>query len=150
MDLKRIKRLRREGGFTLTEIMVVIFIIGLLSTVVLFNVLGARTDAQVKTAQANITRLANALEQYSLDMYDYPSQQQGLEALVTRPDNIPSGASYRTGGYINKVPMDPWGRPFVYERPGDKSGRAYDLYSYGADGKEGGEELDADIGNWDN
>lgn len=150
MDLKRIKRLRREGGFTLTEIMVVIFIIGLLSTVVLFNVLGARTDAQVKTAQANITRLANALEQYSLDMYDYPSQQQGLEALVTRPDNIPSGASYRQGGYINKVPMDPWGRPFVYERPGDKSGRAYDLYSYGADGKEGGDELDTDIGNWDN
>ncbi|WOR16266.1 type II secretion system major pseudopilin GspG [Hyphomonas sp. FCG-A18] len=150
MDLKRIKRLRREGGFTLTEIMVVIFIIGLLSTVVLFNVLGARTDAQVKTAQTNITRLANALEQYSLDMYDYPSQRQGLEALVTRPDNIPSGASYRQGGYITKLPMDPWGRPFVYERPGDKSGRAYDLYSYGADGKEGGEELDADIGNWDN
>ena len=140
---------RGDHGFTLTEIMVVIFIIGLLSGVVLFNVLGARTDAQVTTAQTNITRLANALEQYSLDAFDYPTQQQGLEALVEEPDNLPAGARYRRGGYINRIPMDPWGRPFVYERPGDKSGRAYDLYSLGADGQEGGEELDADIGNWD-
>lgn len=143
------RKLRNDRGFTLTEIMVVIFIIGLLSGVVLFNVLGARTDAQVKTAETNITRLANALEQYSLDVFDYPSQQQGLEALIEAPDNLPSGASYRRGGYINRVPMDPWGRPFVYERPGDKSGRAYDLYSLGADGQEGGEDLDADIGNWE-
>ncbi|MEM1036033.1 MAG: type II secretion system major pseudopilin GspG [Pseudomonadota bacterium] len=142
------RKRRRENGFTLTEIMVVIFIIGLLSGVVLFNVLGARTDAQVKTAETNISRLANALEQYSLDMFDYPSQQQGLEALVEAPDNLPPGASYRRGGYINKIPMDPWGRPFVYERPGDKSGRAYDLYSLGADGQEGGDEIDEDIGNW--
>ncbi|MBR9836025.1 MAG: type II secretion system major pseudopilin GspG [Alphaproteobacteria bacterium] len=142
------RKLRREGGFTLTEIMVVVFIIGLLSSVVLFNVLGARSDAQAKTAATNVVRLTNALDQYSLDMLDYPSEQQGLEALVTRPDNVPDGASYRTGGYVNKVPLDPWGRPFVYKRPGDKSGRAYDLYSLGADGEEGGEELDADIGNW--
>ncbi|MEM1087813.1 MAG: type II secretion system major pseudopilin GspG [Pseudomonadota bacterium] len=146
---KRKRKLRREGGFTLTEIMVVIFIIGLLSGVVLFNVLGARTDAQVKTAETNISRLANALEQYSLDMFDYPTQRQGLEALVESPESIPAGARYRQGGYINKVPLDPWGRPFVYERPGDKSGRAYDLYSLGADGQEGGEDLDEDIGNWD-
>lgn len=147
--LEKLKQRRRsEGGFTLTEIMVVIFIIGLLSSVVLFNVLGARSDAQVRTAETNITRLANALEQYSLDMYDYPTQQQGLEALVEGPDNLAQGARYRRGGYINEVPLDPWGRPYVYERPGDKSGRAYDLYSLGADGQEGGEELDADIGNW--
>ncbi len=149
MQQRNVKRRRAQAGFTLTEIMVVVFIIGLLSTVVLFNVLGARTDAQVKTAQANVTRLSNALEQYSLDMFDYPNQQQGLDALVSRPDNVPSGASYRTGGYVNKVPLDPWGRAFVYKRPGSKSGRAYDLYSLGADGQEGGEELDADIGNWD-
>lgn len=147
---KRKAELRRQGGFTLTEIMVVIFIIGLLSSFVLFNVLGARSDAQVRTAETNITRLANALEQYSLDMYDYPTQQQGLQALVEQPDTLPSGARYRRGGYINSVPLDPWGRPFVYERPGDKSGRAYDLYSLGADGQEGGEDLDADIGNWAN
>lgn len=140
-----------EAGFTLTEIMVVVFIIGLLSSVVLFNVLGARTDAQVKTAKVNISAMSQALEQYALDAYDYPSEQQGLEALISRPDNLPSSASYRTGGYLQKasIPLDPWGRPYVYERPGDKSGRAYDLYSLGADGKEGGDELDADIGNWD-
>ena len=142
---------RKQRGFTLTEIMVVVFIIGLLSSVVLFNVLGARTDAQVKTAKVNISALSQALEQYALDAYDYPTQQQGLEALIEQPDSLPTGASYRTGGYLQKstLPLDPWGRPYVYKRPGDKSGRAYDLYSFGADGKEGGEELDADIGNWD-
>ena len=141
----------RQRGFTLTEIMVVVFIIGLLSSVVLFNVLGARTDAQVKTAKVNISALTQALEQYALDAYDYPSEQQGLQALVERPDNLVDGASYRTGGYLQKssIPLDPWGRPYVYARPGNKSGRPYDLYSLGADGKEGGEELDADIGNWD-
>ena len=127
----------------------VVFIIGLLSTVVLFNVLGARTDAQVKTAQTNIVRISNALEQYATDMLDYPSEQQGLKALVEKPDRIPPGATYRTGGYVTKVPVDPWGREYVYTRPGEKSGRSYDLYSFGADGEEGGEELDADIGNWD-
>ncbi len=148
MTCKQRKQFRREAGFTLTEIMVVVFIIGLLSTVVLFNVLGARSDAQVKTAATNIVRITNALDQYSLDMFDYPSSQQGLAALVSQPESVPNGASYRTGGYVNRIPLDPWGRPYVYKRPGNKSGRAYDLYSFGADGKEGGEELDADIGNW--
>ena len=141
----------KQRGFTLTEIMVVVFIIGLLSSVVLFNVLGARSDAQVKTARVNISALSQALEQYALDAYDYPTENQGLQALMERPDDMPDGASYRTGGYLQKgsVPLDPWGREYIYERPGDKSGRPYDLYSLGADGKEGGEELDADIGNWD-
>jgi len=151
--MNRTKRgkFRGQGGFTLTEIMVVVFIIGLLSSVVLFNVLGARSDAQVKTARVNISAMSQALEQYALDVYDYPTQQQGLQALVERPDSLPSGATYRNGGYLQKstLPLDPWGRPFVYKRPGIKSGRSYDLYSLGADGKEGGEELDADIGNWD-
>ena len=149
MISKKQQRLHREGGFTLTEIMVVVFIMGLLSSVVLFNVLGAREDAQVKTAKTNITRIANALEQYSLDMFDYPSERQGLEALVTEPDDIPNGALYRSGGYLNRLPLDPWGRDFVYERPGSRSGRSFDLYSYGADGQQGGEDLNADIGNWD-
>ncbi|MEM8616807.1 MAG: type II secretion system major pseudopilin GspG [Pseudomonadota bacterium] len=146
------KRCRKaQGGFTLTEIMVVVFIIGLLSSVVLFNVLGARGDAQIKTAKVNIAALSQALEQYALDAYDYPSQAQGLDALVKRPQRLAAGASYREGGYLQKssIPLDPWGRPFVYERPGERSGRAYDLYSLGADGEEGGEGADADIGNWD-
>ncbi|WP_300393127.1 type II secretion system major pseudopilin GspG [Henriciella sp.] len=138
----------KEAGFTLTEIMVVIFIIGLLSTVVLFNVLGARTDAQLKTARTNVSALTNALEQYSLDMYDYPTTEQGLDALVTKPARGNTAGSYRKGGYINKVPLDPWGRPFVYRRPAERSDKAYDLYSLGADGEPGGEEENADIGNW--
>lgn len=138
----------KQAGFTLTEIMVVVFIIGLLSTVVLVNVLGARTSAQVQAARANVTALTNALEQYSLDMYDYPTEQQGLGALVDQPTDTTAAGSYRRGGYINSVPLDPWGRPFVYERPGEKSGKAYDLYSLGADGQEGGEDENADIGNW--
>ena len=151
MSKIRKQRRARQRGFTLTEIMVVVFIIGLLSSVVLFNVLGARSDAQVKTARVNISALSQALEQYALDAYDYPSERQGLQALVERPDDLPDGPSYRTGGYLQKgsIPLAPWGREYVYERPGDKSGRPYDLYSLGADGKEGGEELDADIGNWD-
>ena len=128
--------------------MVVVFIIGLLSSVVLFNVLGARTDAQMKTARANIAALSNALEQYSLDMYDYPSEADGLEALVEKPESATDSATYRPGGYINKLPADPWGRAFVYVRPAEKSSRAYDLYSLGSDGQEGGEGPDADIGNW--
>lgn len=138
----------KEAGFTLTEIMVVIFIIGLLSTVVLVNVLGARTDAQLKTARTNVSGLTNALEQYSLDMYDYPTTEQGLDALVEEPAGAAGAGSYRRGGYINKVPLDPWGRPFVYRKPAERSDRAYDLYSLGADGEPGGEDENADIGNW--
>ncbi|MEM5517712.1 type II secretion system major pseudopilin GspG [Henriciella sp. AS95] len=148
MTQKKKRKPSKQAGFTLTEIMVVIFIIGLLSTVVLFNVLGARTDAQVKTARTNVAALTNALEQYSLDMYDYPTEQQGLEALVTEPAGANSAGTYRKGGYIQKLPLDPWGRPFVYQRPAEKSDKAYDLYSLGADGQDGGEEENADIGNW--
>ena len=142
------KKPSRQAGFTLTEIMVVIFIIGLLSTVVLVNVLGARTDAQLKTARTNVSGLTNALEQYSLDMYDYPTTEQGLDALVEEPAGAAGAGSYRRGGYINKVPLDPWGRPFVYRKPAERSDRAYDLYSLGADGEPGGEDENADIGNW--
>ena len=77
-----------------------------------------------------------------------PTQQQGLDALVNEPDDASGAGTYRRGGYINSVPLDPWGRPFIYKRPGEKSGRAYDLYSLGADGQEGGEDENADIGNW--
>ncbi|MDJ0920792.1 MAG: type II secretion system major pseudopilin GspG [Henriciella sp.] len=148
MDKKKLKRLRKQGGFTLTEIMVVVFIIGLLSTAVLINIGGVVGQSRETKARADIQTLSNALEQYSLDMFDYPSEQQGLEALVTAPDDVSEATTYRTGGYIAKLPLDPWGQAYVYERPGDKSGRAFDLYSLGADGAEGGEELNADIGNW--
>lgn len=140
---------RKDAGFTLTEIMVVVFIIGLLSTVVVINVMGARSGAQIKTTRANLTALNGALQQYGLDMYDYPTTQEGLEALVERPAGAASNTRYRDGGYINKVPNDGWNRPFVYRKPGENSGRPYDLLSLGADGEPGGEEENADISVWD-
>lgn len=143
------RKRRREGGFTLTEIMVSVFIIGLLSTVVVLQVAPMISQSRDTKAKADIQVLQGALDQYSLDMFDYPTQQQGLAALATAPDALPDTARYRTGGYVQKVPLDPWGRAYVYERPGRRSGQAYDLYSLGADGEEGGDDLNADIGNWE-
>lgn len=137
-----------EAGFTLTEIMVVVFIIGLLSTVVLVNVLGARSDAQLKTAQANISALTQSLERYSLQLYTYPTQQQGLEALVEAPDDLEDASLYPRGGFIQSLPRDPWGRPYQYVFPAERSRAAFDVFSFGADGAPGGEEENADIGNW--
>lgn len=144
------KKIRQsEAGFTLTEIMVVVFIIGLLSTVVLVNVLGARTDAQSKTAQANISALSQSLERYSLQIYTYPTEEQGLEALVEAPDGLSNTALYPRGGFIQTLPNDPWGRPYQYVYPAERSRAAYDVFSLGADGEIGGEDENADIGNWD-
>lgn len=140
---------KSEAGFTLTEIMVVVFIIGLLSTVVLVNVLGARTDAQAKTAQANIAALSQGLERYSLQMYTYPTEDQGLEALIEAPEGLSDPSIYPRGGFIQKLPNDPWGRPFQYVYPAERSRAAYDVFSLGADGEIGGDAENADIGNWD-
>lgn len=144
------KKMRKsEAGFTLTEIMVVVFIIGLLSTVVLVNVLGSRADAQAKTAQANVSALSQSLERYSLQLYTYPTEDQGLKALVEEPDGLSDRALYPRGGFIQKLPVDPWGRPYQYIFPAERSRAAYDVFSFGADGEVGGEEENADIGNWD-
>ena len=140
---------RKEEGFTLTEIMVVVFIIGLLSTVVLINVFGASSDAQVKTARANVSALTQSLERYRLTMYSYPSENQGLRALVELPDGIENPALYPQGGFIQQLPNDPWGRPYQYTVPAERSRAAYDVFSLGADGQPGGEGENADIGNWD-
>lgn len=139
---------KSEAGFTLTEIMVVVFIIGLLSTVVLVNVLGARSDAQAKTAQANIAALSQSLDRYSLQLFTYPTEEQGLEALVEAPAGLSDTANYPRGGFIQKLPNDPWGRPYQYVFPAERSRGAYDVFSLGADGEVGGEEENADIGNW--
>jgi general secretion pathway protein G len=140
-----IKR-KKQRGLTLVELMVVIVILGLLATIIVINLLPAADQASVQTARTNITTLENALDQYRLDNKTYPTNAQGLEALVRAPDGLRNPQNYRPGGYIRKLPDDPWGNPFVYERPGQHG--EFDLYSLGADGKEGGEGLDADIGNW--
>ncbi len=140
---------RRDAGFTLTEIMVAVFIIGLLSTVVLINVLGARTQAQTTKARGDIAALSQALDRYSLQMFDYPTEAQGLQALSDRPDGLRDPSLYPRGGFVQNVPVDPWGNPYQYIVPGERSGGAFDLFSLGADGQEGGEEENADIGNWE-
>ncbi len=134
----RRQRNSQPNGFSLVELMVVIFILGLITTVVVINVLPNQEKAMVQKAKADIAILSQAMESYKLDNFSYPSASDGLKALVTPPA---SGA--RRGGYVKKLPNDPWGRPYQYSNPG-RSGD-FDIYSLGADGAPGGEEEDADI-----
>lgn len=136
---------RKQTGFTLLEVMVVIVIISLLATFVVPNLIGDKEKADQKKAMADIVALENALDNYRLDNSVYPTTDQGLEALVSKPTN-PEPRAYRTGGYIKRLPNDPWGRPYQYQSPGEKG--TVDVFSYGADGQEGGEGSNADIGNW--
>lgn len=132
------KAWRRRGGeegFTLVELMVVIVIIGLLATVVVINVMPATDRAALTKAKADIATLEQGIEMYRLNKLQYPSGDQGLQAVVRE-------------GYIKRLPNDPWGNPYRYAAPG-RDGRRFDVYSYGADGREGGEGEDADIGNWE-
>lgn len=123
--------------------MVTIVIIGLLSTVVLINVLPSRDQAMVDKARIDIEVLAQSLDQFKLDNFAYPRTEDGLEALVAMPSGHPRPDRYREGGYIRKLPSDPWGNPYRYAFPG-RNGR-FDVISFGADGAPGGEGGDADI-----
>lgn len=143
----KLRRAKGEAGFSLTEVMVTILIIGLLSTIVLVNVLPSRDRAMVQKAVADIGALEQALERYRLDMLDYPTTEEGLEALVEVPDGHDRADRFQEGGYIRRLPVDPWGNAYRYVRPGEDD-RPFDLFTTGADGEVGGEELDADIGNW--
>lgn len=135
-----------QQGFTLLEIMVVIVILGLLVAVVAPNVLQNQDRAMVEKARADISVLEQALDMYKLDNHVYPTTDQGLSALVRRPETSPQPKNYRSNGYIKRLPDDPWGNPYLYIQPGEHG--PYDLYSTGADGEEGGEGLASDIVNW--
>ncbi|OYX50006.1 MAG: type II secretion system protein GspG [Alphaproteobacteria bacterium 32-64-14] len=135
-----------QAGFSLIEVMVTIVIIGLLSTVVLINVLPSRDKAMVEKAKTDIAVLEQAIDTYKLETLAYPRTEDGLEALVTPPASLTSAHRFREGGYIRRLPEDPWGNPYRYAYPGRAA--AFDIYSFGADGQQGGEGLDADIGNW--
>ncbi len=139
-------RRRHEAGFTLVELMVVIVIIGLLATVVVINVLPAQDRAMTEKAKADIALIEQALDMYRLDNLSYPRAEQGLAALVQPPAGLAQPTRYRAGGYLKRLPDDPWGAPYQYAFPGRHG--AVDVYSFGADGREGGEGNDADIGNW--
>lgn len=131
------------NGFTLVELMVVIFILGLLSTVVLINVLPSQDRALIEKARTDIAALSQAMELYRLDNLSYPTASDGLNALTAPPANLAQPSRYRAGGYIKKLPDDPWGRPYQYSNPGREG--AFDIYSLGADGAPGGEDDNSDI-----
>jgi len=145
---QRARRDRARGdGFTLVELMVVIVIIGLLATVVAINVLPSQDRAMVGKARADVATLEQALETYRLDNLVFPDDAQGLQALVALPAGMAHPERYRDGGYVRRLPEDPWGGAYQYRRQSTHGGQ-FDVYSLGADGKEGGEGNDADVGNW--
>ena len=137
---------RRARGFTLIELMVVIVIIGLLATVVVINVMPSQDRAMAEKARADVALLEQAMEAYRLDNLAYPAGGQGLQALLSAPAGLARPERYRKGGYIRRLPADPWGNAYQYRVPGRRG--AFDVYSFGADGVEGGEAENADIGNW--
>lgn len=140
------RRRRHARGFTLVELMVAIVIIGLLSTVVMINVMPSQDRAMAEKARADISVLEQALETYRLDNLAYPTTAQGLDALLEAPSGLARPDRYRKGGYIRRLPEDPWGQAYQYRQPGRSGG--FDVFSFGADGAEGGDGDSADIGNW--
>jgi general secretion pathway protein G len=140
------ERRNNEDGFTLVELMVVIVIIGLLATVVVINVLPSRDRAMGEKARADIALIEQALDMYRLDNFNYPATADGLGALLQPPAGLTQPDRYRQGGYLKRLPDDPWGKPYQYAFPGQRG--PVDIYSLGADGAPGGEGENADIGNW--
>ena len=135
---------QRQRGFTLIELMVVLVIIGVLAALVVPNVLDRADDARVTAARTDVNNLMQALKLYRLDNQRYPSAEQGLQALVARPTAAPAPINWKP--YLDKLPNDPWGRPYQYLSPGIKG--EVDVLSLGADGQSGGEGRNADIGSW--
>ena len=141
-------RLRRSRGFTLIEILVVIIVLGLLAALVGPRILGRVSEAKSASARTQIELLGLALDSYRLDNGSYPTTDQGLVALEAKPARDPIPNTWR-GPYVKRgVPLDPWGRAYVYKSPGDHSPSAYDLSTLGRDGQPGGEGEDADITSW--
>ncbi|MHA7816669.1 MAG: type II secretion system major pseudopilin GspG [Pseudohaliea sp.] len=144
--MKRQTTRSRSAGFSLVEILVVLVIMGLLISVVAPTVLNRADEARVQKVQADFKAIETALKIYRLDNYVYPTTEQGLEALVEPSTLDPEPRNFKEGGYLAEVPMDPWGRPYLYLSPGERG--EVDIYSLGADGLSGGEGQNADIGNW--
>lgn len=137
----------RRSGFTLIEIMAVVLIIGLLTTLVGIAIIPQIDKGRVTTARTQIKNLEAALETYRMDNARFPTTEQGLDALINPPPDV---RNYQAGGYLreHRIPVDPWGNPYQYESPGTHNDRSFDLWSWGADGAAGGSETDTDIGNW--
>ncbi|MFC5549278.1 type II secretion system major pseudopilin GspG [Massilia aerilata] len=138
---------RRQRGFTLVEIMVVVVIIGILGMLVVPKLLGRTGEARVTAAKTDIATLMQALKLYKLDNQRYPTNEQGLTALVQKPTTGPAANGWKEGGYVEKLPKDPWGNNYQYLQPGLHG--EIDVFSLGADGQPGGAGEDADVGSWD-
>lgn len=136
----------RQRGFTLLEIMVVVVILGILAALVVPKIIGRPDEARAIAAKQDIASLMQALKLYRLDNQRYPTTEQGLQALVARPTSAPPAPNWKAGGYVERLPNDPWGNPYQYLNPGVRG--ELDVFSLGADGAPGGEGNDADIGSW--
>ncbi|MGV6816489.1 MAG: type II secretion system major pseudopilin GspG [Thiotrichales bacterium] len=136
-----------QKGFTLIEVMVVVVILSILAAVVVPRIMDNPDKARVTKAKQDIRVLETALNAYRLDNFQYPTTDQGLDALVEKPTSAPEPRNWKAGGYIVRLPVDPWGTPYQYLSPGENG--EIDIYSLGADGQPGGEGIAADIGNWD-
>lgn len=132
---------RRQRGFTLIEVMVVVVILGILAAIVVPRIMDRPDEARITKARQDIRALEAALNLYRLDNYTYPTTDQGIEALTQKP--VPEPPRWKEGGYVDRLPMDPWQRPYQYLSPGSRG--AIDIYSMGPDGQPG---TDDDIGNW--
>jgi len=138
--------LGRQQGFTLIEIMVVVVILGILAALIVPKVMGRPDEARIIAAKQDIASLAQALKLYRLDNHFYPSTDQGLQALVEKPGTSPVPANWKQGGYLDRLPKDPWGNPYQYLNPGVHGEN--DVFSLGADGAPGGDGNNADVGSW--
>lgn len=136
--------LRRPSGFTLIEVLVVIVILGILASLIVPRVMSRPDEARVVAARHDISAILQALKLYKLDNRRYPTTDQGLQALIAKPTSTPLPDNWKS--YLDKLPMDPWGKPYHYLQPGLHG--EVDVFSYGADGQPGGEAFDADIGSW--
>ena len=137
---------RASRGFTLIEVMVVVIILGILASIVIPKVMDRPDQARIIKAQQDIRTLESALKLYKLDNYTYPTTDQGLQALVSRPTIAPEPRGWKQNGYIDRIPKDPWEYDYLYLSPGSHG--ELDLYTQGADGQPGGEGPNSDIGNW--
>ncbi len=138
--------MKKISGFTLIEVMVVVVILGILAAVIVPKIMNRPDEARSIAAKADIGGIMQALKLYRLDNTFYPATDQGLQALVSKPATNPIPGNWKTGGYLERLPNDPWGRPYQYLNPGHKG--EIDVYSLGADGQPGGEGNNADIGSW--
>jgi general secretion pathway protein G len=135
-----------QRGFTLIEILVVVSILAILGALVVPKIMDRPNEARVVAAKHDIAAIVAALKIYKLDNGRYPSTEQGLRALIEKPSSDPVPGNWKQGGYLEKMPKDPWGQEYLYLNPGIH--QEIDVMSYGADGQQGGENFDADLGSW--